>query len=504
MPRPIRNRWGCLLLGLGLAGALTAHDDPLGKENDQQPPYAGPGHSGAPIDPGGSGYVLDFPASGISLLSWVSVPEMDPGAPGANDIWGHVSPTGREYAIVGLQRGTAFVEVTDPLRPKLVKTIADPLSLWSDMKSYGSYAYNVNESRGGLQVIDLGAIDQGRVRLVGELTEAGLQTSHNVAINEASGFLYLCGANIHNGGLVAVDLADPARPHLAGSWPNAYVHDAQVVNYDQGRYAGREIVFAFTGSLGLTILDATDKSDIFELSNLRYPNVSYCHQGWLSDDRRFLFVDDEGDEVRGLVATTTTYVIDVRDLEQPRLAATFTSGRPSIDHNLMVRGPFVFEANYRSGLRVFDAAKLAQVHEAAYFDTYPDDDLPSFNGAWGVYTGLPSGVILVSDMQRGLFVLGFDAELALQRIKPGRVAAGSARNLKLSGSGFAAGLTAVVLKDGRPDPDIELDPIQLESSTRAWLRIEVASSAAAGKRGLELRRRFGAPLRIDDAFSIGG
>jgi len=40
----------------------------------------------------------------------------------------------------------------------------------------------------------------------------------------------------------------------------------------------------------------------------------------------------------------------------------------------------------------------------AYFDTYPEDDNPSFNGLWNNYPYFASGTIIGSDIEKGLFV----------------------------------------------------------------------------------------------------
>ncbi len=40
---------------------------------------------------------------------------------GGNDIWGWADPmTGREYALMGMTDGTAFVDVTDPDNPAVL------------------------------------------------------------------------------------------------------------------------------------------------------------------------------------------------------------------------------------------------------------------------------------------------------------------------------------------------------------------------------------------------
>lgn|GEM_PF-2948413 len=350
-----------------------------------------------------------FTARNVTLLGRTPVAAFSGTPGGANDVWGYVSPSGREYAIMGLQRGTGFVEVTDPRQPVVIATISDALSTWSDIAVYSQYAYNVNETSGGLQIIDLRGIDQGIVTSAGSLTQFGLSTAHNVYVNPDSGYAYVIGSNLASGGIVSVNLANPAAPQIDGFWNDTYVHDIQVVTYAPGTANEREIAFAFAGHDGLKIVDVTDKSNMVTLSTLAYPNVTYCHQGWLSDDRRLLNVDDELDELQDpQVTTTTTYVINVEDLIHPWPVRSFTNGLRAIDHNLMVRGDYVFEANYTSGLRIYHVADIANVHEVGYFDTYPLSDDTGFEGAWGVYTGLPSGVILVSDIDSGLFALMWD------------------------------------------------------------------------------------------------
>jgi hypothetical protein len=144
-----------------------------------------------------------------------------------------------------------------------------------------------------------------------------------------------------------------------------------------------------------------------------YPDTRYTHQGWLTDDRQYVLIGDEGDErFDPDVTSTTTYVIDVSDPASPQLTTTFTNGLESIDHNLMVRGDFVYEANYSSGLRIFSICDVGAIHETGFFDTYPPNDAENFNGAWGVSAALPSGNILVSDRFRGLFVLDATAATA--------------------------------------------------------------------------------------------
>jgi choice-of-anchor B domain-containing protein len=353
----------------------------------------------------------------------------------ANDITSYVSPLGQEYAIIGLEKGIGFVRITNPATPVIVavkpgldegggmftndssnNTGEHPTkqgSIWRDMKVFGEYAYAVTESTigEGLQVFDLTQIDTGIITDITPLIQIGPNTSHTLSVNPATGYLYMSGSSNTNGfsssgGLVAINVNNPLAPvaNPIWEWDDHYIHDVVVKSYTQGPYAGREIAFAFGTHDGVFIIDVTDKSNMFTISNASYPNVRYAHDGTLSEDGKYLFVNDELDEFYGAVSTTTTYVLNVADLNNPFYVTSFTNGLPAIDHNPMVRGGFIFEANYRSGLRIYDISDVHNVIETGYYDTYPADDLSGFNGAWGVDSNLPSGAVIISDIESGLFV----------------------------------------------------------------------------------------------------
>ncbi|HXV64324.1 MAG TPA: choice-of-anchor B family protein, partial [Vicinamibacteria bacterium] len=156
----------------------------------------------------------------------------------------------------------------------------------------------------------------------------------------------------------------------------------------------------------LTIVDVTDKSRPRMVSKQSYPGAGYTHQGWITEDQLFLLLGDELDEVNYGHATRTR-VWDIADLDRPLLIGTYEAATPSIDHNLYVRQGFAYQANYRAGLRIFalDGIANGTLRQAAYFDIYPEDDSPEFNGAWSVYPFFPSGVVAVSGIEQGLFLL---------------------------------------------------------------------------------------------------
>lgn len=497
-------------LALTLALAAVAHDDD-GKRRDNMPPWSGPGHrpaaalaqllEGTPAGLGeetGTGSI-QFPRKGVELLSWLPPAWLHPECDGTNDCWGYVSPSGTEYAIVGLRNGTSFVSLADPSAPQVVGFVDGNDGIWRDVKTFGEYAYIVSESSGGIQVVDLQQIDAGVVTLVNTVTDGGPLDSHNVAIDEVSGFLYRCGGT--GRGLRFYDLnADPVDPPYVGSWNSRYVHDAQVVTYTTGPYAGRQIAFCCGGlnngssATGLYVVDVTNKGWPYTVDYASYSNSAYSHQGWLTADRQYFLLDDELDEGGSL--KTRTIVMDVSDLSNVFEATTFKSKARSIGHNLYVRGDQAFEANYRAGLRVFDVADPLDAKETAWFDTWPGDDQARFNSLWSNYPFFPSGIVIGSDIEKGLFVWwvgepqvafeypqgrpqlvgtgGQSVEVRLTEAAPGDLALGSERLYVDMG----AGVMELPLVDlGGGDYRADLPPAAVGQDVRWFLGARSTSGA---------------------------
>ena len=414
----MKTRPALTLLALGALVTATAFahvDDPKGNV-PHVPVYGNVYHAG-------EGTVAEsFAANGVLLKSWIPINNFATGLTSANDCWGYVSPSGREYAILGTSGGTGFAEITDPAHATVVGHVAGPTSLWRCVKAYGAYCYAGSEGGGGVQVIDMTNIDgtnagAPRVSLANTVAStAATPATHTLAIDAASGYLYRAGGG--SNGLRIYDVkTNPANPTLVGSWSNVYVHECQVVTYTTGPYAGKQIAFCCGGSnggtvnTGMYILDVTNKGAITQLSYTTYPNARFCHQSWLSADASRIYINDELDEGAS-VNVTTTYVMNVTNLSAPTVAATFTNGNTAIGHNLYIgAGNKLFEANYHSGLRVFDLNQSAtNPPEVAYFDTYPTDDLPEFNGLWNVWPFFPSGAVIGADIERGLFVWKLGAQ----------------------------------------------------------------------------------------------
>ncbi len=387
--------------------------------------------------PGPSG----FSSNNVTLLSHVQFSDFPDAPTAANDVWSYVSPSGREYALIGLECSVGVVEVTDPVNPVVVGVVAGPCSIWRDMKVHGEYAYNVIEQTGnGMQVIDLTQVDSGTVSLSSTETFGGaLSSSHNIAYNPDSGFLYLGIPTINSGrGITAIDVTDPINPVIAGQWnPSSGIncHDIHIITYDTGIYAGREIAFCFGESVGFAIVDVTDKQNMFQMAQRGYPNVTYCHQGWTTEDHKFLFIGDELDERDNAnVIETTTTVYNIENLNLPQLVIQYSNGKAAIDHNLIIRGDRVYQANYSTGMRVTDISDPTNPVETGFFDTFPADNRQDFVGLWGVDPSLPSGIILASDDLLGLFVLRDDTAGPVARYSPSLAAPLTGQSVMFDGS----------------------------------------------------------------------
>lgn len=439
-------------LSLATPSPLALHDDDP-KILDRLPPVPGTGYTAASNAPGLNALTaaasLGFPADNFTLQSWMTMSDLGFGGANGNDCWGYTSPSGREYALMLTTQGTSVVEVSNPSLPNLVGTISGPNSTWRDIKVYGSRAYAVSEGGSGIQVIDLSNVDAGVVTLENTVTGPGTSATHNIALDEASGFLYRTGGGSE--GLRIYSLANPSAPQYVGSWSQRYVHDAQVVTYTSGPFAGRELAYCCGGlnggqtDTGLTIVDVTNKSNPVVLSQVSYPARAYSHQGWLSNDRTRFYLGDELDE-GSTVSTTTTRVFDVSDPANATYIGAFDNGNAAIGHNMYERDGILFQANYTSGIRAFDLNQsLNSPPEVGFFDTAPNSSSASFNGLWSCFVGFPSGTIIGSDIESGLFVLRFGPpELAIA------LAQGEPETIDPSGGSVSVEITELI--PGSLDP----------------------------------------------------
>ena len=347
-----------------------------------------------------------YPCDNVELMDVESLSNLGGGDNG-NDCWGWVDQeTGREIAIFGRSNGTSFIDVTDPTDMKYFANLptATSPSLWRDIKVYGEYAYIVSEaSDHGLQIVrmpNLMGLPTDEVTTISpDGYYDGFGNAHNIMINEETGYAYPIGTNTFNGGLHVLNLVNPLDPVLVGAYEGAYSHDIHPIVYNgpDEDYEGDEIVICFNGYNGIAILNAEDKDDIELVSQLTYEQSGYTHQGWVGENQRFCFFNDELDE-SNFGNNTRTYIMDIEDLDAPVIIGYFEAPVESVDHNMYIIGDKMYQSNYLSGLRVLDVsdAETGNLELVGYFDTNPESDAPSFNGTWSNYPYFPSGNIGVS------------------------------------------------------------------------------------------------------------
>jgi len=376
------------------------------------------------------GFARDYGCLGIDLLSFTSLEDLGSGGMG-NDIWGWVDPDdNREYALACHFDGTTFVDVSNPEAPIVLGVLPTHTvgSSWRDAKVFKHYVFIISEAVDhGMQVFDLHNLRPGRRPNAKDSTSVPVfeedawygefGSCHNMVINEESGYGYGVGSKTCRGGLHMIDLNDPLSPQYAGCFSDdAYVHDAECVNYNgpDTRYHDHEVCFCFNEDT-LTIVDVSDRNTPTMISRTSYSGYQYTHQGWLSSDSKYIFMDDELDEMYGSNKHTRTLVWNVEDLKAPELRNSYYSTETVIDHNLYYLDGKVYLANYCGGLRVYDfnlqSEKLAEI---AYFDVAPDCDTPVFLGAWSSYPYFPSGNVVIETIDRGMFVVRLHDSLRQQ------------------------------------------------------------------------------------------
>ena len=366
-----------------------------------------------------------FDCADVDLQSYLPLASIgaEPGER-VSDAWGWTDPeTGREYGLVGRSGGAAIVDVTDAVNPVYLGVIPANRSGARDLKVYADHLFFTGDGAGahGLVVFDLTRlrdVANPPVEFEPDLRWDGIGSAHNLIIDTGAGTAFTVSTSGEGhtcgGGLVMIDIRQPLAPEFAGCYTDTEglifqgrTHDAQCLVYDgpDTDYRGRELCFA-SNETALRIVDVTDKSNPRPISAAAYPGVAYIHQGWLSDDRRYFFLDDELDELVGTTDRTKTIVWDVTDLDDPVVIADYYGPNNATDHNLYVKGDRMYQANYQAGFRVIDISDPENLREVGYFDTTPyGADPPGFNGAWTAFPYFESGTVLVTSMLEGVFLL---------------------------------------------------------------------------------------------------
>lgn len=309
-----------------------------------------------------------------------------------SDIWGHVDNVGNEYALVGAHNGFSIVDISEPSEANEVYFEAGVSSTWRDVKSWENYAYVSTEGGNGILIVDMNP-------LPGEITSSTyftgttypFTTVHNIYIDEF-GKLYIFGANNGNGGAIICDLTtNPMNPVELGQFDAHYLHD--------GMARGDTLWGGAIYSGLLIAIDVSNPANPTMLGTVSTPNT-FTHNAWISDNGEHVFTSDE-------VSGAFIAAYNVTDLdnifETDRVQSS--PGEMVIPHNVHVNNDFLVTSYYTDGVTIHDAGRPGNLIEVGNYDTSPNFSGSGYNGCWGAYPFFPSGNIVASDMQEGLYIL---------------------------------------------------------------------------------------------------
>ena len=321
-------------------------------------------------------------------------------SPFCNDVWGYYdSATAKEFALVGNRNGTLVADVTNPAAVTNSLWVPGANSIWRDIKTWSHYAYAVhdvpagNSASNGLLIINLDSMTHKFVRLPvpmpGGATDT-LRRAHNLWIDE-EGKLYAFGSNVGVGGAVIVDVAaDPWNPSVLGVYNTYYLHDG---------FARHDTLYGAALWEDIQVVGVALPSQPVTFASFDSPD-HFAHNCWLSDDGNTLYTTDE--VANGFVAAYN--VNDLSNVDE-LFRHKVQPGTGLIPHNAHVDGNHLVTSYYTFGCHVLDVEFPELPVLVAYYDTSPQFSGTGYNGAWGAYPYLPSGNILVSDIETGLWVL---------------------------------------------------------------------------------------------------
>lgn len=310
-----------------------------------------------------------------------------------NDVWGYVDETGIEYALVGARKGTSVVSLATPENPVEVFWEPGMESIWRDLKTWQNHAYITTEAENGLLILDLSPLPASNPIVANYYNGpvgSEWSSAHNLYI-DSSGYAYIFGANRGNGGVIILDVhTDPANPLEIGTFDTWYVHDGYVRN---------DTMFLAHISDGfLSMVDVTDRTNPILLGTKTTPS-NFTHNIWPTNDGNVAFTTDE---VSGGYLGSYDVSDPLNIIELDRIQSS--PGQGVIPHNVHVDGNFLITSYYSDGVTVHDITHPNNMVLVGQYDTYPAQTT-SYDGCWGAYPFLPSGLILGADITEGLFIL---------------------------------------------------------------------------------------------------
>ncbi len=303
---------------------------------------------------------------------------------GYNDIWGYVTPTGEEYALLGVKNGMSVIDINDLNNINEVAFFSGSNSVWWDMKVYKTYAYAVNESGGGMMIVDLSPLPNGVPVKVKNFTD--FSTSHNVFIDEPTSRLYVESKGQKK--VVCYDITDPINPVQISSF-SPECHDF----WAEGDFCwvsegNRKRVVKYNVLTGATV------------SSFNFQGGGYVHNNWPTEDRKYMITTEEtsGKKLRMWDVSDENNITEVDQI----------IGASDVAHNAFIHGDFAYISHYASGLEIFDVSDPTNMVAAGNYDTHTATS--GMTGCWGVYPFFPSGKIIAADVKTGLWIFDFEGD----------------------------------------------------------------------------------------------
>ena len=314
-----------------------------------------------------------------------------------NDVWGFVW-NNKEYAAIGSTEGVHIIDVQSLKQVAFQPGNATGTTIvHRDYKVFKQYLYAVSEEGlAKLQVFDLSYLPDS-IHLVYEYPSQGFYLSRNIFIDTATQILYACmikSSSLGSHSMQLFSLQQPSQPNLLFTYDGiAPIHDVYVRN---------DTAYCSSSTYGYEVIDFKQHNANFQkLAELKfYPFQGYNHSSWVGKD----LIGIMADETHG----SPLKIIDLRNFENPQvISTTFANEQDSnsIPHNPYLKNNFALVSYYFDGLQIFDISDSYHPKKVGYYDSYTAPSFKGFAGAWGCYPYLPSGKILLSDMQSGLLVL---------------------------------------------------------------------------------------------------
>ena len=307
------------------------------------------------------------------------------GARSGSGNWGYTAPGGRRFALTGTSVGLSIVEVSDPERPRNIGVVPGPANQWREVRTYGGYAYVTTEAQVGMDIVDLR--DPDRPRKV-QTWNRTFNSAHSLWIDEDRGLLYAHGTAT---GMHVLDVGrNPEDPPEVGRFADFYIHDSY------GR--GNTLYAAAIRDGFAALLDVSDPGRIREISRF-FTGGRFTHNTWLTRDGRYLFTTDER-------ISRPMEGWDISDPLAPRKVTEYIAAPGTIPHNVMIDGDRLLLSHYTEGVHLLDVTDPERPRVLGFYDTYPGTS-GTFNGDWGAYIFPGTDLILASDIDGGLFVIGY-------------------------------------------------------------------------------------------------